>query len=70
MVKFILILQLCMGGVCYPPLTDDVVYPSYKTCTIAGYNKSLGFIEKMDDTDMQKRPIIRFWCQEEKKQII
>jgi len=70
MIEFLLVLQLCMGGVCYPPLTDDVIYPSYKTCIVAGYHESLGFIEKMDDADMQRRPIIRFWCQEMQKQNI
>lgn len=70
MVKFILVLQLCIGGVCYPPLTPEISYDSYRSCIVSGYEQSLDFINKMPESDMQKRPVIRFWCYEDKKQSI
>jgi|TARA_Y100000996_G_scaffold143930_1_gene110605 hypothetical protein len=67
MIKFILVMQLCVNGLCYPPLPNDI-FDSYKGCIIAGYEESLIFINDMDEDNLNKsKPIIRFWCQEEKQ---
>ena len=68
MVKFVLMLQLCVSGMCYPPLTnDDFIFDTYKECTITGYEESLMYVGNMDDEYVNnQRPLIRFWCIEEK----
>ena len=68
MAKFILMLQLCINGMCYPPLTnDEFIFNNYKDCTIAGYEESLMYFSNMDDEYVNDvKPILRFWCQEEK----
>jgi len=68
MIKFILVMQLCVNGLCYPPLPNDI-YDTYKECIIAGYEESLMVISNMDEDNLNtSKPIITFWCQEEKQQ--
>ena len=67
MLKFILVLQLCYGatGVCFTPLTSpEYIFDDYKSCTLKGYEQGSIFIEKLDDTVMITRPMVRFWCEE------
>ena len=68
MVKFVLMLQLCVSGTCYPPLTSEkFIFDTYKECTITGYEESLMYVGNMDDEYVNnQRPLIRFWCIEEK----
>ena len=72
MVKFILVLQLCASGMCYTPLTNPAFeFDSYRECALNGYLEGGKMMNAFDPVDVEKtQPIIRFWCQEEKKQNI
>ena len=72
MIKFILILQLCASGTCYTPLTNPAfIFDSYRECALAGYVEGGKMMEMFNPKDVElSTPIIRFWCQEEKKQNI
>ena len=38
-------LQLCVSGMCYPPLTsEEFIFNTYKECTITGYEESLMYV--------------------------
>ena len=67
MVKFGLMLQLCVSGMCYPPLTsEEFIFDTYKECTITGYEESLMHVANMDDEYVNaQKPLIRFWCLEQ-----
>ena len=67
MVKFVLMLQLCVSGMCYPPLTsEEFIFDTYKECTITGYEESLMNVVNMDDEYVNaQKPLIRFWCLEQ-----
>ena len=72
MVKFILVLQLCTSAMCYPPVTNPAfTFDNYRQCALAGYVEAGKMFEMFDpiDVELNKR-ILRFWCQEEKKQNI
>tara|TARA_R100001463_G_scaffold130602_1_gene190120 strand:+ start:65 stop:283 length:219 start_codon:yes stop_codon:yes gene_type:complete len=72
MVKFILVLQLCSSVTCYTPMTNpSLVFDSYRDCAISGYIEGGKMMEKFDPVEVElNKPIIRFWCQQEKKQNI
>ena len=72
MVKFILVLQLCTSAMCYPPVTNPAfTFDNYRQCAVAGYIESGKMFEKFDPVDVElNKPILRFWCQQEKKQNI
>ena len=72
MVKFILVLQLCTSAMCYPPVTNPAfIFDNYRQCAMAGYIEAGKMFERFDPIDVElNKPIIRFWCQEEKKQNI
>ena len=62
MIKFMLVLKLCTGGMCLPPVPAGM-YDDYKSCAIEGYVKSLNYIDNLDDKVIaETRPIVQFWC--------
>ena len=50
MTKFILVLQLCFAGAdCYPPISNkELVFDEWKSCAIAGYEKSIIIMNGLD----------------------
>lgn len=72
MVKFILLIQLCYaGGLCYPPMSAERwVFNDYKSCIMTGYKESMVMMNEMSNEEiMTKRPVLRFWCKEEKEDV-
>ena len=56
MIKFVLMLQLCVSGMCYPPLTsEEFIFDTYKECTITGYEECLMNVVNMDDEYVKLR---------------
>jgi len=66
MTKFILVLQLCFAGAdCYPPISNkDYVFNEWKSCAIAGYEKSIIIMNGLGKIE-QDKPLVRFWCREQ-----
>ena len=65
MVKFMLILQMCTVGICTNPVSDNLHYNSFKECAINGYNRSIDFMNTIDENTANiQKPVVRFWCKE------
>jgi len=49
----------------------SLIFDSYRDCAISGYIEGGKMMEKFDPVEVElNKPIIRFWCQQEKKQNI
>ena len=68
--KFILILNICSAVHlnCLPTIYDSFIFNSWKECAIAGYQRSIDEINKIDNGIVNRNKVlVNFKCEEVKE---